>query len=150
MQAQYPNTTVCRLPLMFGIENPAVTGPFKRMLRAMERGDELRLFVDEIRTPVSTSTAAQGLMLALERAKGRILHLGGSERISRWELGRLAAEVFSLQNAQLVACRQEDVATPFHRPRDVSLDSDRAQKIGYHPAAVREQLLNLRAAMSTP
>jgi dTDP-4-dehydrorhamnose reductase len=147
MRARYPNTTICRLPLMFGEGSPAADGSFKRMLQAMEKGQELRLFVDEIRTPVSTSTAAQGLILALQKLQATTLHLGGPERINRWELGCVAAEVFQIDNARLVPGHQKEVAMSAPRPRDVSLVSSQAEKIGYRPQSILEQMHHLRAMM---
>ena len=147
MRLRYPNTTICRLPLMFGVGSPVASGSIMQMLHALERGQKLKLFYDEIRTPVSTATAARGIMLALEEAQGCTLHLGGSERISRLELGRITAEVFRLESALLEPCRQRDVATSAPRPRDVSLRSSLAPKIGYRPQTIREQMQGLHAAM---
>jgi dTDP-4-dehydrorhamnose reductase len=53
----------------------------------LKEGKELRLFIDEFRTPVSGVTAAQGLLLALDKVRA-IIHLGGKERISRYDFGR--------------------------------------------------------------
>ncbi|MFC1453003.1 SDR family oxidoreductase [Verrucomicrobiota bacterium] len=77
MRARYPSITVCRLPLMFGEGSPAAHGYFRRALQSMKQGAEVRLFTDEMRTPVSTATAAEGLMMALRSAQGETLHLGG-------------------------------------------------------------------------
>ncbi|MCI5207395.1 MAG: hypothetical protein D3910_01050 [Candidatus Electrothrix sp. ATG2] len=147
MQSRYPHTTVCRLPLMLGTGSPAADGLLKEMLKAMGNRKELRLFTDEIRTPVSTETAAQGLLLALRKAQGTTLHLGGAERISRWELGRLIAEVFSANNTGLLPCQQKDATLVAPRPHDVSLDSARAAEIGYRPGPLREQLCAVRVKM---
>jgi len=145
MRERYPNTTICRLPLLFGVGSPVAEGFLARMLQAMKKGEDVRLFVDEIRTPVSTETAARGLLLALRKAKASTLHLGGMERISRWDLGRLSAEVFLSGHAHLVPFRQRDLPMKAPRPHDVSLDSSKAARIGYQPGAIREQMCRLRS-----
>jgi dTDP-4-dehydrorhamnose reductase len=147
IRARHPRAVVCRLPLMFGTGSPAAGGFFRRMLQSMAKGDAVQLFVDEFRTPVSTETAAQGVLMALRQAEGMTLHLGGPERVSRYELGRIAASVFGLGQARLVESRQKDVALPAPRPRDVALDSRRAERIGYRPASIREQMIALRAML---
>ncbi|MBN2131931.1 MAG: NAD(P)-dependent oxidoreductase [Sedimentisphaerales bacterium] len=143
MRDRHPTVVACRLPLMFGVGSPAANGPFVRMIQAMKTGREVRLFVDEGRTPVSTEAAARGLVLALQKCAGGTLHLGGLESISRWDLGRLAAEVLDLRQARIVSCRQADVPMPAPRARDVSLDSTKARAIGYRPGTLREELHRL-------
>jgi dTDP-4-dehydrorhamnose reductase len=129
---------VCRMPLMFGAGSP-VAGSFSRgLVESLRTGRPVKLFTDEYRTPVDGITAAAGLMLALEQGPGT-LHLGGRERISRWEFGRLLAEVCLLSPASLVPVLQKDVALAAPRPPDVSLDSTRAFALGYQPAALRDQ-----------
>ncbi len=137
----YPEAVVCRLPLLIGIPGPGGKGILP-MLRAMREGKPLRLFVDEYRTPLTTRSAVAGLLVALERARG-ILHLGGPERISRYDLGRLIAELFGEKGAALVPCRQRDVTTPAPRPPDVSLDSSKAIELGFRPLPLLEQLREL-------
>ncbi|HAX78559.1 MAG TPA: NAD(P)-dependent oxidoreductase, partial [Cyanobacteria bacterium UBA11372] len=109
-------------------------------------GKELSLFTDQFRTPASGKTAASGLLLALEKVEG-ILHLGGKERVSRYEFGRLMAEVFELPQDKLKACLQEDVPMPAPRPNDVSLNSEKAFALGYQPLSLREELEKLRGCL---
>ncbi len=147
MRDNYPDVTVCRLPLMFGIGGPGAGGFFKTMLHRMGSGEELRLFIDEFRTPVSTDTAARGIMMALRGCRGKILHLGGPERVSRFELGRIMSEVFLDGNAPIAAVHQKDVVSAAPRPRDVSLDSALAFGMGYAPGSIREQMEAVRSGI---
>jgi dTDP-4-dehydrorhamnose reductase len=149
VRADYPRTTVCRLPLLFGIGSPAREGSFLRMLRSMRAGEEVRLFTDEIRTPVSTETAADGILRALDHAPGDTVHLGGQERVSRWELGLLAAEILIGGKPRLIRCSQAEVASPAPRPRDVSLENRLSARIGYFPKTVREQMFDLLVECSS-
>ncbi len=139
MLEQYPQTAVCRMPLMFGAATPTATSFIQPFIQTLQQGKELNLFVDEFRTPVSGTTAAKGLLLALEKVNG-LIHLGGKERISRYEFGRLLVEAFQLPVAGLKACRQQDVKMAAPRPRDVSLDSSKAFALGYQPLPLREEL----------
>lgn len=139
----YPDAAVCRLPLMIGIPGPGGKGVLP-MLQAMTRGKPLRLFCDEFRTPLTARSAAAGIATALGQVHGK-LHLGGPERISRHDLGRLIARVFELRGAVLVPSRQRDVATDAPRPPDVSLDSGLAFGLGFRPPPLLEQLRELRA-----
>jgi dTDP-4-dehydrorhamnose reductase len=144
MLKRYPMTAVCRMPLIFGTATPTATSFMQPFLQTLKEGKELKLFIDEFRTPVSAKTAAKGLLLALEKVTG-IIHLGGKERISRFDFGKLLVEVFQLPSPNLKACRQQDVKMAAPRPSDVSLDSSKAFALGYKPLSLKaelEQLVN--------
>ena len=143
MLERYPMTAVCRMPLMFGVAAPPAQSFMQPFIQTLREGKELSLFTDEFRTPASGATAAKGLLLALEKVNGRI-HLGGKERMSRYDFGQLLVEVFELPSEGLKGCRQADVKMAASRPPDVSLDSSKAFNLGYAPLSLREELEALR------
>lgn len=143
MLERYPQTAICRMPLMFGDGGPAAKSFIQPMLENLRKGQELALFTDEFRTPVSGQTASKGLLLALEKVNG-LIHLGGKERISRYEFFRLLIETLGLDEARILTCRQQDVKMAAPRPPDVSLDSSKAYALGYHPPSLREEFEQLR------
>lgn len=143
MLERYPMTAVCRMPLMFGVAAPPAQSFMQPFIQTLREGKELSLFTDEFRTPTSGTTAAKGLLLALEKVNGRI-HLGGKERMSRYDFGELLVEVFELPSEGLKGCRQADVKMAASRPPDVSLDSSMAFELGYAPLSLREELQVLR------
>ena len=142
MLERYPMTAVCRMPLMFGAATPTAKSFIQPFIQTLKAEQELSLFIDEFRTPVSGTTAAKGLLLALEKVNG-IIHLGGKERISRYDFGQLLVEVFQLPVTGLKACRQQDVKMAAPRPVDVSLDSSKAFALGYQPLSLRKELEDL-------
>lgn len=137
MQQRYPAVTLCRMPLMFGAA-PQAESFIQPFIDRIRTGQILNLFIDEIRTPVSGRDAAQGLLLALSQTG--LLHLGGKERLSRYEFGLLLVEVLHLSHATLNPCRQADVPMPAPRAADVSMDSSLAFSLGYQPGSVRAEL----------
>ncbi len=140
---RYPLAAVCRMPLMFGDGGLVAKSFLQPMLESIRVGKELHLFVDEFRTPVSGKTAAQGLLLALKEAHG-IIHLGGKERISRYDFMRLVVEVLKLKNTNLVPCKQKDIQMLAPRPPDVSLDISKAIALGYKPLSLKSELEQLK------
>ncbi len=139
---RYPEAVVCRMPLMFGESSPAYQTFFQQMVHALRQGDELKLFIDEFRTPASGRTASKGLLLGAEKGKG-ILHLGGRERISRFNFGLLLMDSLGIKEANLVRCMQKDIAMSAPRAPDLSLDSTKAYALGYKPMPLREELAKL-------
>ncbi len=138
-----PQTAVCRMPLMFGTGSPHAGSFIDGFIQNLKAGKELNLFVDEFRTSVSGTTAAQGLLLAVEKVSG-LLNLGGKERMSRYEFARLMADIFELPQDKIKPCQQHEVKMPAPRPPDVSLDSSKAFSLGYYPRSLRAELEALR------
>jgi dTDP-4-dehydrorhamnose reductase len=139
----YPQAAICRMPLMFGRQTPTAKSFIQQFIQTLKDGKELSLFIDEFRTPVSATIAAKGLLLALEKVNG-IIHLGGKERISRYEFGKILVEVLQLPDHKLKSCFQEDVKMAAPRPKDVSLYSSKAFALGYQPLSVREEMAILK------
>ncbi len=140
---RYPKAAICRMPLLFGAAHPTASSFLQGFAHSLRTGQDLRLFTDEFRTPASGTTAAKGLLLALETVEG-LIHLGGAERVSRYEFGQLMVETLDLPGATLSACQQSDVPMAAARPADVSLDSTKAFALGYAPRSLRAELQALR------
>jgi dTDP-4-dehydrorhamnose reductase len=130
--ACWPKALICRLPLMIGLSG-GFRGTFSfEMLKAIEAGTAMNLFVDEFRTPVDGQSAAAGILSMMGKTSG-ILHLGGRRRISRYEMGRRLAAIMDCKNASIRPVSITDVAAATPRPPDVSLYSKRAYRLGYDP-----------------
>ena len=145
-----PKGIVCRMPLMFGYRdgNPAsFIGPWFDKLK---NGEELTLFDDEFRTPVSGAAAAAGLLSVLESGVAGILHLGGTERISRYDFGLKFCKVFGCSADLMKAIPSDSIKMAAPRSRDVALDSRRAFAPGYDPGTIEAQLEIVFSSAGTP
>ena len=131
---------VCRMPLLFGAA-PADSF-IQPWIRALRAGTAIDLFTDEIRNPISGFDAAQGILLALDQAPS-ILHLGGAERLSRYEIGQTLADVLQISAAKLNPRLQADVKMAAPRPPDVSLDNSLAVSLGFRPSSLCSALTAL-------
>ena len=155
VRAAHGDAIICRLPLLVGRGAPGATSFLDTWLDQMRRREPLILFTDEYRTPLAVEDAAAGLLLALERAAearrlGALLHLGGPERMNRYELGVLIGAAFAaaldIADAPLIPGLQADVPMPAPRAPDVSLDSTLADSLGFAPRPVREALETMAQA----
>ena len=106
--AAYADAVVARLPLMIGYGSLGRETFFHKLVAAFRSGQEVTLFGDAVRTPVSAAVAADGLLqiagsgfeddvnvAEIDRVVGR-LHLGGREQISVFELGLLTLKILGL------------------------------------------------------
>lgn len=138
--ATYPEATICRMPLMFGMAPPTAASFIQPWIKALQTQEKLQLFVDEFRTPVSAITAAKGLLMMLKAASPGIINLGGKERRSRYDFGKLLAEVFEFDLALLSPISQRDLVMAAPRAADVSLDSTKAIELGYNLPSLSSEL----------
>lgn len=133
---QSGSAVALRLPLMFGV--PAVDRPttFINQLRSLLDRRELMLFNDEFRTPIWLEDAARA---CIETAQGNvtgILHAGGPERLSRLQMGELAAKALGVDDPRIQAISQCEIDSPEPRPADVSLNSARYESLFRHSPGV--------------
>lgn len=119
----YNRGIVVRMSLLFG---PAL-GPrqsfFDQQIAALRSGSPCPLFVDEWRTPLALSTAGSAIVTLAESDFSGLLHLGGRERMSRFEMGMRLARALGYDGANLVAVTRDSAGAAEARPRDASLDS---------------------------
>ena len=108
---------VARLPLLFG-SDARMRGPTGAVRDAIENQQPAYLYTNEYRTPLHCRDAARGLVdLVHSPQLGRVVHLQGPERISRWEFAQRFCTLRGLPTDQLTAVECQDAT----RPRDVSL-----------------------------
>ena len=142
--SEYPKVALCRMPLMFGLPSPVASTFLQGIVSNLKAGKEVNLFSDEYRTPASGKAASQGLLLAVEKQVEGILHLGGKERVSRYDFGLLVADVLDLPTETIKPGLQADVVMVAPRSPDTSLDSSKAFALGYQPLPLREELTAIR------
>lgn len=94
---------------------------------ALKAGEPVRLFTDEVRTPILVDDLARQIweVVALGRAEASgVWHLAGPERLSRAEIGRRLARRLDLDASLIDPVPSPSDGEP--RPRDVSLSTARA------------------------
>ncbi len=120
-----PRGLVARVSLMYGPSRCGRESYFDRALDALRRGEPQSFFEDEYRTPLDLPTAADILgRLVVSEARG-LVHVAGTERVSRFELMRRLAVALGMDPSLIRPNRQADVPSPEPRPADVSLDTSR-------------------------
>ncbi len=101
-----PGALVVRLPLLYGNSGGRGAGASDSLLAAVDGGERPGLFVDEWRTPLEVSNAADALLeLGSGDAHG-ILHVAGPDRVSRYQLGTAVLEAMGLAAEEAAGCVQ--------------------------------------------
>jgi dTDP-4-dehydrorhamnose reductase len=139
--AAHPGSAVARVALVLGRGFGPRGSASEAIAWALRAGRRPALFTDEYRTPVDAASLAAPLEALLTGVHRGRFHLGGPERISRYELGRRIARTLGRSAEEIDGVRQSDRPSPAPRPADVSLDSGRARReLGYQPRPLEEAI----------
>jgi dTDP-4-dehydrorhamnose reductase len=131
--AEDPGAVVLRLPLMVGRGHGRRATATESVAWALRDGRPVRLFTDQVRTPLDAASVADAIERVLAASHAGTFHLGGDERLSRYDLGRRVADALGLPAALITPVRHgERPQAP--RPADASLASLRAREVlGWRP-----------------
>ncbi|MGD9200832.1 MAG: NAD(P)-dependent oxidoreductase [Chitinispirillia bacterium] len=141
----YQDAAICRMPLMYGDGSPFSNSYLLPLLQSLQNSKEVTLFFDEYRTPASVYNAALGLLIILENRVNGIIHLGGREKISRYEFGMKLVTHLSFNPSLIKPISQNSIKMEAKRPKDVSLNSSRAFKLGYNPMTIMEEFYRIES-----
>lgn len=126
VQALHPEATIVRTSLLYNLQTP---DPQTARLIQLTKSDELfRLFVDEWRSPMWVVNLAEVLLELAKKDYAGILHVGGPEQLSRWDLGIKLLDHFGItptSNIQKGTIEESDLI----RPPNLALDSSIAQQL---------------------
>ena len=85
-------------------------------------GNEVHGFTDSYFSPINVYDFAIAIDAAIEKDHTGLLHLGSSDRLSKYEFARLIMEAYNCDMSLLKPITVEDAGLVAHRPRDTSLD----------------------------
>jgi dTDP-4-dehydrorhamnose reductase len=111
------------------------------MRRAWQEGRALKLFTDEFRCPMPAVVTARAVWELAAQDNPGLYHLGGSERLSRWQIGQLIAARRPQLNPLIEASSRKDFTGP-PRPADTSLDCAKIQRLLSFPLPGLSEWLN--------
>lgn len=123
-----PSHTVVRIVLTAGTSENRDRSFVEDMIRTAKSGKNLTLYADEFRCPLPAGAVARALWELAEQDKPGLYHLGGSERLSRWEIGEILLPWFPELRGRLIRGTARDhQGAP--RPRDLSLTCRKLQSL---------------------
>jgi dTDP-4-dehydrorhamnose reductase len=120
-----PRGLVARMSLLYGPSRAGRASYFDRTIETIRQGQNQSFFEDEFRTPLSLRAAADAVLQLAGSDVAGLVHVGGRERMSRYQLMKRAVSELGLDTRLVVANRQRDASLPEPRPADVSLDTTR-------------------------
>lgn len=121
------------------------------MVRSLQTQQPMTLFEDLFFTPIYVPDLVEGLIRLLECQVEGIFHLGGRDRVSKYQFGQLLAEELGVSMDRVQRGSVERAGFAAERPRDISLNSQRYCEItGADLPGCREGIRRFAADGSKP
>jgi dTDP-4-dehydrorhamnose reductase len=135
-----PRSLIVRLAINGG-RSPTGDRGFNELMRlAWQRGEMTNLFTDEFRCPIPAVVTARAIWELVNQRQTGLFHLGGGEKLSRYEIGK----VLSARTPELAARVVPDTRRNYRgapRPADVSLNLTKIQRLlSFHLPGLTEWL----------
>ena len=125
---QNPRHTVVRIVLTAGTSETGDRSFVEDMYRTAKAGKDVTLYADEFRCPLPAGVIARVIWELVDREQPGLYHLGGSDRLSRWEIGEtLLPWCPELKGHLMKGSARNHVGSP--RPADLSLRCDKIQSL---------------------
>ncbi|HLA61892.1 MAG TPA: NAD(P)-dependent oxidoreductase [Nitrospiraceae bacterium] len=125
---QNPRHTVVRIVLTAGISETGDRSFVEDMCRTAKAGKNVTLYADEFRCPLPAGVIARVIWELVDCEQPGLYHLGGSDRLSRWEIGEtLLPWCPELKGHLMKGSARNHVGSP--RPADLSLRFDKIQSL---------------------
>ncbi len=123
-----PRHTVIRTSLNYGTSPTGDRAFNEEMVRAWQSGRTLRLFTDEFRSPIAAQVTARLLWELAGLNRPGLYHLAGTERLSRWQIGRLLAAGRPEFESRIESASLREYAGEMRAP-DTSLNCAKLEKL---------------------
>ena len=125
---QNPQHTVVRIVLTSGTSQNGDRSFVDDMCRTAKAGKDVTLYADEFRCPLPAGVIARAIWELVDRKQPGLYHLGGSERLSRWDIGEALLPWYPELEGRLIhGSARNHVGNP--RPADLSLRCDKIQRL---------------------
>ncbi|MGB8643624.1 MAG: SDR family oxidoreductase [Anaerolineae bacterium] len=115
------NTAIVRTSLIYGFK------PLDPRTQAVLNGKMPQLFTDEMRCPIWVDTLCEALLELSESTYTGILHVAGSQALSRYAFGCKLMQKLNGDVTRLIPMKSEE--SGLIRPRDCTLDISQARQV---------------------
>ncbi|MFQ5584532.1 MAG: SDR family oxidoreductase [Calditrichia bacterium] len=125
----YNNAVVIRTSLLYGISLGGQPTFTQKAIERLQKGERVNAFTDEIRNPLPVGMLAQAIWELVEHDFTGLLHIGGSEKISRYNMALKICRYFGLPQALINPVSSEKSGGYVPRPKNCSLNISLAQNV---------------------
>jgi dTDP-4-dehydrorhamnose reductase len=148
IQKESKDYIILRTSLLYGLGLTHTKTHFENMLDTLENGEKVNLFFNQYRTPLEAKNGAEIISELLAKdIKNEIINFGGSEKISRYEMGLMVCDKFGFDKSLIVKTDGKKLLGDIFVP-DVSMNTSRLQSFGIKQKTISEVLKEIKKARS--
>ena len=137
------NYLILRTALLYGIGLNHSRCFFHFMYDNLQNKNPVKLFTDQYRTPISLFDVSKIIIhLAELNIKNEIINVGGTERISRYELGEMLCSIARFDNNLLQKISMDEIPN-FPKVEDVSLNIEKLISFGLKPKSIEDNIVEI-------
>lgn len=134
------NYLILRTALLYGFGLNHSKCHFQNMYVDLKNRKPVKLFTDQLRTPISLTDAS---LIIAQLVKmdliNETINLGGTERVSRFEIGQMLCDLAGLDKNLLQKIMMDEIPN-FPKVEDVSLNIDKLISLNLKPRSIEENI----------
>ncbi len=101
---------------------------FDWIMNGLSSGNSLNMFDDVYFTPILVNDLIDLIFQLVTKEASGIYHIGGSDRISKYNFATILADIFQLENSYIKPSSIDSVEHLVKRPKDMSLSSGKTEQ----------------------
>jgi dTDP-4-dehydrorhamnose reductase len=119
------------------------------ILERLEKGESISIITDQNISPTLNTNLAEMILEVAEEKITGVIHLAGATAINRYDFARLIAETFNMNKNLIKPAKAEEMDWKAQRPKNTSLNVEKASKIlRSKPLRLEEALNGLKEEMN--
>ncbi|MBE0570042.1 MAG: NAD(P)-dependent oxidoreductase [Ignavibacteriaceae bacterium] len=134
------NFLILRTALLYGFGLNHSRCHFQNMLDDLKNNKLVKLFIDQFRTPISLTDSSFIITDLIGKDFNKeTINLGGTQRVSRFELGEMLCSIAGFDKNLLQKITMDEIPN-FPKVQDVSLNTEKLQSLGLKSRSIEENI----------
>jgi dTDP-4-dehydrorhamnose reductase len=126
--------SIVRTVLVYGKPNFSRQNILTNTAAALEKGQQLKIFNDQVRTPTYVEDLANAIISIIEKKAKGIFHISGENVMTPYDMAIAVAKHLHLDASLVSSVQEQDFDQPARRPLKTGFNIEKAMKVlNYKP-----------------
>lgn len=133
--------SIVRTVLVYGNPKGGRHNILTNAAESLKRGEQLRIFNDQVRTPTYVEDLAKAIVTIVEKKAEGVYHVSGKDVLTPYDMTVAVARHLGLNEKLISGVTEETFQQPARRPLKTGFDISKAKRdLGYEPVSFAEGL----------
>lgn len=133
--------SIVRTVLVYGKPVSGRSNILTNTANALQKGEQLKIFDDQVRTPTYVEDLAHGITKIIEQKTKGIYHISGEDVFTPYQMSLAVAKYLNLDASLIAKVTEAEFQQPAKRPLKTGFDISKAKKdLNYRPVPFEEGL----------